>query len=390
MSVAVNEQKVGAVVSKVPVQVWRMIIALVGSNAEGGGGRLRVRDLLMLLAVNKKIVGLAREELVKLRRLRIRCTVGQIPRAIRVFEAATEMRVVGSKTAESAESAARAALAATGTRFRVLLSDETDTESNMRWLPRRGLSLGQEDLDQLQVEEGQCVVLCDVSEKQFGEVAENVAGFYRTGRMGELVICYRGARHGLPDLSLFHSDDPVGPLRVTIENGDFDGLDDGPDGPRFRSPAVTELKLLGCDLVRLPPVWGFPNLARLEVVECFFNDYDVLSALAYAPVPPIEYLRVARCGGAHDGSPIGGLTKLQTLVMNDCTGEFPDFDEAARLALHGRIVGGELNAGGKGCLCKVIVRTLQVRKPERESAGLAMCDSDCCLPCDCGGCSDCE
>ena len=381
-------------VSKVPAQVWRMIIALVGSNAEGGGGSLRVRDLLMLLTINKKIVGLAREELVKLRRLRIRCTVGQIPRAIRVFEAATEMRVVGSKTAEtaeSAESAARAALAATGTRFRVLLSDETDTESNMRWLPRRGLSLGQGDLDQLQVEGGQCVVLCDVSERQFGGVAENVAEFYRTGRMGELVICYSGARHGLPDLSLFHSDGRVGPeLRVTIENGDFDGLDDGPDGPRFRSPAVTELRLLGCDLARLPPVRGFPNLVRLEVVECFFNDYDVLSALAYAPVPPIEYLRVARCGGEHDGTPIGGLTKLQTLVMNDCTGEFPDFDEAARLALHGRIVGGELNAGGKGCLCKVIVRTLQVRKPERESAGLAMCDSDCCLPCDCGGCSDCE
>jgi hypothetical protein len=176
---------------------------------------------------------------------------------------------------------------------------------------------------------------------------------------------------------------PVGPLRVTIEHGDFHGLDDGRDGPKFRSPAVTELTFTGCDLVRMPCVSGFPNLKGLEVANCYFSDYAALSVLSYAQ---IEYLRVVRCGGEHDGSPIAGLTKLRTLVMTDCTGRFPDFDEAARVFLHWRLVGGELNGGGRGCLCKVIARRLQVRKPERESAGLAMCDSDC----DCGGCSDCE
>jgi hypothetical protein len=66
--------------------------------------------------------------------------------------------------------------------------------------------------------------------------------------------------------------------------------------------------------------------------------------------------------------------------MTDCTGrEYPDFDEAARISLHGRLVGGELNGGGRGLLCKEIARRLQVEC----CAGLAMCD--CCF---CGGCSD--
>jgi hypothetical protein len=164
---------------------------------------------------------------------------------------------------------------------------------------------------------------------------------------------------------------------VTIENGDFHGLDDGPNGPRFRSPAVTALKFAGCDLVLLPRVSGFPNLKGLEVDKCYFNHYYVLSLL---PSAEIEYLRVARCGGELDGSPIAGLTKLKTLVMTDCTGrEYPDFDEAARDSLHGRLVGGELNGGGRGLLCKEIARRLQVEC----CAWLAMCD--CCF---CGGCSD--
>jgi hypothetical protein len=41
-----------------------MIIAFVGRNASG-----RVKPLLMLLTVDKRIVGLVREELVKLGRL---------------------------------------------------------------------------------------------------------------------------------------------------------------------------------------------------------------------------------------------------------------------------------------------------------------------------------
>jgi hypothetical protein len=48
---------------------------------------------------------------------------------------------------------------------------------------------------------------------------------------------------------------------------------------------------------------------------------------------------VARCGGELDGSPIAGLTKLKTLVMTDYrTGKFPEFDEPARISLHGRLV----------------------------------------------------
>jgi hypothetical protein len=97
----------------------------------------------------------------------------------------------------------------------------------------------------------------------------------------------------------------------------------------------------------------------------------------------IEYLRVSRCGGELDGSPIAGLTKLKTLVMTDyTTGKYPEFDEAARNSLHGRLVGGELNGGGRGLLCKEIARRLQVEC----CAGLAMCDEDYC-DC-CGDCSD--
>lgn len=361
---------------------------------------------MMLLTVNKEIVRLAREELVKLGRLMIQCTVSQIPHAIRAFATATEMRVVGSKTTrsersvESVESAASDALAATGTRFRLLESDHTD-ESNMGWLPRKkklprkkmpSQERGEPSEERGggardQNDEGRCVVVCNVSATRFsGPKVGNVAGFYRTGRMEELVIRHRGARnHGLPDLSLFDSDGldsdaPVGPLRVTIENGDFHGLDDGRDGPKFRSPVVTELKFAGCDLVLLPRVSGFRGLKRLEVVNCRFNGYDALRLLS----ADIEYLRVERCGGDLDGSPIAGLTKLKTLVMTDyTTGEFPEFDEAARVSLHGRLVGGDLNGNGRGYLCKEIARRLQVEC----CAGLAMCDADCYC---CGDCSDSE
>ncbi len=399
-----------AVVTKVPAHVWRMIIASVVRNTRG-----RIKPILMLLTVNNRIVRLAREELVKLGRLMIQCTVSQIPHAIGAFATATEMRVVGSKTtramesvdsvecaerAERAEREARAAsdasaaLAATGTRFRLLESDHTD-ESNMGWLPQQKKKRPSEERgggDRAQIEEGRCVVVCNVSATRFsGRKVGNVAGFYRrTGRVGEVVIRHRGLRnHGLPDLSLFDSDGldsdaPVGPLRVTIENGDFDGLDDGPDGPKFRSSAVTELAFVGCDLVCVPSVCGFPKLERLEVVNCRFNGYDALSLLPSAH-EQIEYLRVERCGGDHDASPIAGLTKLKTLVMTDYPGEFPEFDEPARVSLHGRIVGGELNGGGRGLLCKEIARRLQVEC----CAGLTMCDADYCYYCGgCGGCGD--
>jgi hypothetical protein len=144
-----------AVVTKVPAHVWRMIIASVGLNTRG-----RIKPILMLLTVNKEIVVIAREELVKLGCLMIQCTVAQIPHAISAFATATEMRVVGTKNMRSEESedmaarvaraeraerearAARDALAASGERFRVLESDHTD-ESHMGLLPQQKKMLPQ-------------------------------------------------------------------------------------------------------------------------------------------------------------------------------------------------------------------------------------------------------
>jgi hypothetical protein len=85
-------------------------------------------------------------------------------------------------------------------------------------------------------------------------------------------------------------------------------------------------------------------------------------------------------------------------VMHECRGDYPDFDEAAIVVLKGKLVdeggsgggGRVLNVDGTGCLCKVVVRRLGIRKAEREAAGLVQCDSDCCGSCDCGECSDCE
>jgi hypothetical protein len=97
----------------------------------------------------------------------------------------------------------------------------------------------------------------------------------------------------------------------------------------------------------------------------------------------IEYLRVERCGGDHDGSPIAGLTKLTTLVMTDYrTGKFPEFDEAARISLHGRLVGRRAERGREGAP----VQGNRAQAASRVLAGLAMCDADYC-DC-CGGRSD--
>jgi hypothetical protein len=71
--------------------------------------------------------------------------------------------------------------------------------------------------------------------------------------------------------------------------------------------------------------------------------------------------------------------------MTDYPGKFPEFDETARISLHGRLVGGELNGGGRGLLCKESARRLQVEC----CAGLTMCDADYCYCCGgCGGCGD--
>ena len=76
--------------------------------------------------------------------------------------------------------------------------------------------------------------------------------------------------------------------------------------------------------------------------------------------------------------------------MHECQGDYPHFDDAASDVLKGKLLAGELNGGGTGRLCKVLVRRLGIRKPEREAAGMVQCDSECCGPCECGECSDCE
>ena len=248
-------------------------------------------------------------------------------------------------------------------------------------------------------------VLCECYEtKTFETVAENLARNYDAGWMTHLVIDYLGERDhererehgsGFPNLSRFQGG---AGLRVRLQQGDFEALDFEEAHFRyFRSTSVTWLELMWCDLVRVPPVRGFPNLTRLDVTECVFAEWasadaDVLRSLSDAPVPPIEYLGLVGCDGVDDVSPIAvlALTKLKTLVMHECQGDYPHFDDAASDVLKGRLLAGELNGGGTGRLCKVLVRRLGIRKTEREATGMVQCDSGCCGPCECGECSDCE
>ena len=247
-------------------------------------------------------------------------------------------------------------------------------------------------------------VVCECYEtKVFGTVAGNLARNYDAGWMRHLAIDYLGGREhehgsGFPDLSVFQGG---AGLRVTLEQGDFPALKLDSDAAKFQSTSVKRLELMWCDLVSVPPVSGFPSLARLEMVECMFADVDgdVLGPLLDAPVPPIEYLGLVGCYEVGDVSPIAALAqrKLKTLVIHECQGgDYPYFDHAATVVLKGKLVdvtvggGGELNAGGTGCLCKVAVRRLGIRKAEREAVGLVQCSSECCGPCECGECSDCE
>jgi hypothetical protein len=374
-----------------PSQVWSKILLMV---AACGG---EVRALLRLLTINKEIVRLARAAVV-----RIRCTVAQIPRAMGVFEHARELRVVGEgEPAEDAgvqaDQAAREALVAsealgkTGRRFRLFVSDVTDSASKMGWLPMLPRRDGLDESAEKAV-----MVVCECYEtKAFETAAGNLANNYEAGWMTHLVIEYLGGRSGFPTLSRFQGGEG---LRVTLQQGDFvEALDSGEAHfQHFQSTSVTWLELMWCDLVRVPPVRGFPNLTRLDVIECVFAEWqnagaDVLRPLSDAPVPPIEYLGLVACDGVDDASPVLALTKLSTLVMHECQGgDYPHFDEAASVVLKGKLLAGELNGGGTGCLCKVLVRRLGIRKPEREATGMVQCDSECCGPCPCGECSDCE
>ena len=364
--------------SHAPAQVWTMIV----SGVVSGDPAMGIRDALGVLTINKMIVGIAR--VVAGRLGRVRCTVAQVPRAVGVFVHARELRVVGGEEEEAGVDAARAALEGAGARFCVFVSDETDSKSKLAWLPRLPLRSDAQPDSEASVYTSGYEVVCVCSEtKRFGDVAESLA--LAVG-MGGLVVDYLGVRDVYPNLAR------LGSARVTIQQADFDLHS---DGGGFTSTAVTELAFKWCDLARLPPVVGFPNLKRLEVVECMFSgarahDDRAMEPLGLLPVPPIEHLRVEGCEGLSDVSPVAGLTKLKTLVMHGCRMDYPDFDEAARVGMKAKLLSGELNADGAGFLCKVVGRRLDIRRAEREAARLVRCDAGCCGPCDCGECSDCE
>jgi hypothetical protein len=349
-----------------PVHVWATIVR-------------EVMDCRALgtLTVNKHIVAVARDVVRT-----IRCTVAQIPRAICVFAHARSLRVVGPDACDAAVATARAALESSA-RFRVFTSD--DTEPNLAWLPREP----HEDY----------TVVCECSDtKRFGDVAESLA---LVVGMSELVIEYFGLQDAPPNLARISN----GVTRVTVQNADFNQSESCGGYRRtvpsalacgFTSTTVTELAFKGCEFgPSLPQVSGFPSLRRLEIAQCVFfgrGPYnDALRDLGEMPVPPIEYLGVEGCEGLGDVSSIARLTTLRTLVMRWCRRvDYPDFDEAASAVLKARLVSGELNAGGTGCLCKVVARRLDIHRAEREPARLARCDSECCRLCECGECSDCE
>ena len=402
-----------SIVPALPSQVWSAIVLKVAARGSVNGERQRARGrevaaLLLLLTVNKATVSLARAAVSLLGRAGIRCTVAQIPHAIRAFGHARELRVVGeSDGAEDGRDdqaaidalVASDALAKTGGRFRVFVSDVTDTSSKMGWLPMLPRREGPEE--SAESAESAVMVVCECYKtKTFETVAANLAKNFDAGWMTHLVIDYLGGRDeggplasGFPTLARFQGG---AGLRVTLQQGDFDALDSHEANlQHFQSTSVTWLELMYSDAVSVPPVRGFPNLKRLDVIGCVFAKWahagaDVLRPLSDAPVPPIEYLAVVGCDGVDDASPVAALTNLSTLVMHECRGYYPDFDDAAGVLLKNKTLAGELNKGGTGRLCKLLVRRLGIRKAEREATGMVQCDSECCGPCECGECSDCE
>ncbi len=365
----------------VPAHVWTMIAVEV--HAEGR----RARSFLRLLTINKQIVGVARAVAARLG-LTVQCTVAQIPRAVQVFEHARALHVVAGGEGNAVLEAARAALERAGQRFRAFVCDDTDAPWKMAWLPRHTDSGEYRVLVE-------CSVALSARKRRFGDVVE---GLEPALGMTELVLEYFGESDTYPNLA------PLAPhaargLRVTIQQADFtEGPTTRSAGRAYRAPsasfasaAVRELAFKGCYLGVLPPLAGFPNLKRLDVVGCAFYGEAAAVLRALASAQALEYLRLERCEGLGDASAIAALPSLKTLVVSHCRAARPEFiDEAARDALKAKLLSGELNADGAGCLCKEACRELGIRRAEREAARLVHCDSECCRLCECGLCSDSE
>jgi acetyl-CoA carboxylase biotin carboxyl carrier protein len=219
--------------------------------------------------------------------------------------------------------------------------------------------------------------------RRLGDVAEGLA---LAAGMTELVLEYLGEPDEFPNLAPLT--ETTRGLRVTIQQADFTK---GPSASAsFASAAVTELAFKWCDLALLPPVTGFPNLKKLDVEECTFYDEGGAVLRTLAPVPTLEHVRLEGCEGLDDASPIAALPSLKTLVLCHFRVEYPDFDDAAGAALKAKLLSGAVNADGTGRMCKVVTRRLDICRAELEAARLARCDSECCGPCECGECSDCE
>ena len=359
-------------VAELPAVVWEIVV----TDAVRAVSAVKVRGTLARLAASKSLLSLARKALGKMGLIKLRCTLGDVPRAVEIF-VTDELRVVEYQrprpNAHDPEERRRRVLAArraleraqkAGRRFKALVSDDTD-ESGFGWLP--------EWIDYTAV--------CDVS------LLGDAVGSLNRASVAKLTIHCRGDPGGYPNLSAIEK------LReVTITSMDFDDDEQPVAAGGFKSATLERLVLSYCTMPRVPPVLGLPNLKALELKHCVFSgDEDEpptvlrclggLGGLGGPGAPGIEYLRMKGCDGVLDASPIARMPKLKRLTMVGCapqSDEMPDFSHQAIGALKPRLLSGEL----AGRLCKVIVNRLNINRPERLASAIVQCADDCCRVCE--------
>ena len=349
-------------VAELPAVVWEIVV----TDAVRAVSAVKVRGTLARLAASKSLLSLARKALGKMGLIKLRCTLGDVPRAVEIF-VTDELRVVEYQrprpNAHDPEERRRRVLAArraleraqkAGRRFKALVSDDTD-ESGFGWLP--------EWIDYTAV--------CDVS------LLGDAVGSLNRASVAKLTIHCRGDPGGYPNLSAIEK------LReVTITSMDFDDDEQPVAAGGFKSATLERLVLSYCTMPRVPPVLGLPNLKALELKHCVFSgDEDepptVLRCLGGLGNPGIEYLRMKGCDGVLDASPIARMPKLKRLTMVGCapqSDEMPDFSHQAIGVLKPRLLSGEL----AGRLCKVIVNRLNINRPERLASAIVQCADTCC------------